>query len=207
MKTENILITVLIVVAFAGLVWSAYSFYGVKGNKILEIENTQENFDKAIGSELPDKCKTPQGYTDEAWREHMSHHPDRYVGCFGQEELESILGYTDIESDDLAKMLENKNFTLIDVHIPEQEHIPETDQFIPYNTIAQNQDLLPKDKDATIVLYCRSGSMSAQASQTLLDLGYSNVFNLVGGTNAWKSMGYEVSDVSLELGYDKKRKN
>ncbi len=29
-----------------------------------------------------DKCKLERGYTEESWREHMSHHPDIYKECF-----------------------------------------------------------------------------------------------------------------------------
>lgn len=29
-------------------------------------------------------CATPEGYTDESWREHMSHHPDRYAKCLNK---------------------------------------------------------------------------------------------------------------------------
>lgn len=40
------------------------------------------NYQSAIASENPlDKCKTPQGYTDQEWREHMGHHPDKYREC------------------------------------------------------------------------------------------------------------------------------
>ncbi len=39
------------------------------------------DYKKAVSSELNDKCATPPGYTDDAWREHMSHHPDRYKEC------------------------------------------------------------------------------------------------------------------------------
>lgn len=28
-----------------------------------------------------DICATPSGYTDEQWKEHMSHHPDQYKEC------------------------------------------------------------------------------------------------------------------------------
>lgn len=28
-----------------------------------------------------DICATPSGYTDEQWKEHMSHHPDMYKEC------------------------------------------------------------------------------------------------------------------------------
>ncbi len=42
----------------------------------------------------------------------------------------------------------------------------------------------PKKSD-TIVLYCRSGSRSALATQTLMMLGYTNVKSLEGGYKAW----------------------
>lgn len=34
-----------------------------------------------VGKSTEDKCKPGQGYTEESWREHMSHHPDIYKEC------------------------------------------------------------------------------------------------------------------------------
>ena len=103
----------------------------------------------------------------------------------------------DIDPQDLSLMLEQKDFLLIDTHIPEQKHIPGTDAFIPFNEITDQLSQLPQDKNAKIVLYCRSGNMSERASQDLIELGYTNVYNLVGGTNAWQQADYSVEDVSL----------
>ncbi len=44
-------------------------------------KNYSANYSNFVSSELEDKCSTPSGYTDETWREHMSHHPDRYEEC------------------------------------------------------------------------------------------------------------------------------
>jgi phage shock protein E len=105
----------------------------------------------------------------------------------------SVLGgnYTDISVIELQTMLENKDFTFINVHIPFEGNITGTDLSIPYDQIAQNLDKLP-DKTARIVLYCRSGRMSAIAAETLVGLGYTDIWNLSGGMTAWEQAGLKV---------------
>ncbi|AJF61743.1 TPA: rhodanese-like domain-containing protein [Candidatus Woesearchaeota archaeon] len=91
-------------------------------------------------------------------------------------------------AEEFKELLENEDVFLIDVHIPKQQHIKGTDAFLPYNEIDKAE--LPDDKSVPIAVYCRSGSMSTEASQELIDMGYKNVYNLVGGTNAWRAKGY-----------------
>ncbi len=101
--------------------------------------------------------------------------------------------YKNISVDELKERFDaGKDFFLLDVHTPEQAHVKDTDEFIPFNEIETNITHLPSDKNEEIVVYCRSGSMSISAAQTLVGLGYTNVKNLSGGLNAWEEKGFEL---------------
>lgn len=97
--------------------------------------------------------------------------------------------YTDVSATGLAMLMEEDGFPLINVHIPYEGEIEGTELFVPFNEIGQHLDQLPADRDARIILYCRSGSMSAQASRTLVEMGYTDVWNLDGGMIAWENSG------------------
>jgi rhodanese-related sulfurtransferase len=97
--------------------------------------------------------------------------------------------YTDVSADELATMLKAKDFTLVNVHIPFAGNIAGTDLSIPYDQIEQSLSLLPADKNAKLVLYCRSGRMSQIAAEKLVSLGYTKIWNLKGGMAGWEQAG------------------
>ncbi len=100
--------------------------------------------------------------------------------------------YKNVSPEELNVMLKNKDFVSINVHIPFAGNIAGTDLSIPYDQIEQNLPQLPSDKNAKIVLYCRSGRMSAIAAEKLALLGYTNIWNLEGGMVDWEKAGYEL---------------
>ncbi len=101
-------------------------------------------------------------------------------------------GYTDISVNQLAEMLKKKDFILIDVHIPYEGEIPGTDLFIPYNAIDQYKEKIPRQKDAKIVVYCKTGPMSTIAAEKLVSMGYTKVFNFPGGMREWERSGRQL---------------
>ena len=98
--------------------------------------------------------------------------------------------YRDVTPAELKAMMDGEDFFHVDVHVPNEGKLPELDARIPYDQITQELDRLPQDKSARIVLSCRSGSMSTQATRELVQAGYTNVYNLSGGFNAWREAGY-----------------
>jgi len=121
------------------------------------------------------------------------------VGCQSKPvtgETVTVAGdtYQKITPDELNTMLKNKDFVFVNVHIPFEGNIPNTDLSIPYDQISAPENLsqLPADKSAKIVLYCRSGRMSEIAAEELVSLGYTNIWDLKGGMVDWEQAGYEI---------------
>jgi len=108
----------------------------------------------------------------------------------------------EVQSQDFDKLVESKDVFLLDVHTPEQKHIVGTDAFVPYDDIKGNLDKLPENKNTPILVYCRSGSMSKLASNELLELGYSEVYDLVGGVTAYREthFGVILTPETVDLG-------
>ena len=94
-----------------------------------------------------------------------------------------------INAEEFDRRVQDPKVFVLDVHTPEQTHIPGTDAFIDYTLIKESVDQLPSDKNTPILVYCRSGSMSAQAVEDLVELGFTQVFDLQGGTEAYKQSG------------------
>ena len=117
-----------------------------------------------------------------------------------QAELVHVAGgsYRNILSEQLWAMLQKKDFVLINVHIPYEGELPYTDVFIPYIEMERNLGKLPPDKNAKIVLYCRSARMSAIAAETMVRLGYTNIWNLNEGMADWKKKGFLLMDKTKE---------
>jgi hypothetical protein len=89
-----------------------------------------------------------------------------------------------------AVALTDLEATVINVHVPYEGEIAGTDLFMRFDSI--DRAALPSDRNAPVLIYCRSGTMSADAAVTLAAMGYTNIVELDGGMNAWRTSGRRV---------------
>ena len=86
-----------------------------------------------------------------------------------------------------VNMIENEsNYIILDVRTPEEfkdKHIPNAIN-VPNESIGTNVISELPDKNQLILVYCRSGNRSKQASEKLAALGYTNIVEF-GGINEW----------------------
>jgi sulfur-carrier protein adenylyltransferase/sulfurtransferase len=75
--------------------------------------------------------------------------------------------------------------TLVDVREPHEWAISEFPGSVKIPLGALPQRFRELSSDANLVVYCRSGSRSAQAVQFLLASGFAKARNLTGGINRW----------------------
>lgn len=99
--------------------------------------------------------------------------------------------YQQISQEQAKEMMDTQEVIILDVREQdeyERGHIPNA-QLLPVNLITETTagDIIP-EKDSIVLVYCRSGNRSKTASQTLTDIGYTNIYEF-GGINTWS---YEV---------------
>jgi len=104
--------------------------------------------------------------------------------------VESDEGFVHITPSQLALMLEDKDFLLINTHAPYGFEIEHTDAHIPLDEEGRWLHHYPADRATKIVLYCRSGKWSSIAAPDLVAAGYTNVHHLDGGMVAWHEEGW-----------------
>lgn len=95
--------------------------------------------------------------------------------------------YRQITMEEAVTMLEEETgYTILDVRTAQEyseKHIPGAINIANESIGTKDIPELP-DKDQLILVYCRSGNRSKQASEKLVKLGYTNIVE-IGGINSW----------------------
>ena len=106
------------------------------------------------------------------------------TGCSASEPAQT---YRQVSADEAIALMETEtDYILLDVRTRaeyEEKHIPGA-VCIPNESIGTEEIPELPDKDQLILVYCRSGNRSKQASEKLVKLGYTNIVEF-GGINTW----------------------
>lgn len=106
-------------------------------------------------------------------------------GC-GAVVKENEAQYTKITAEEAKEMMDTQDVIILDVRTEaeyEEEYI-EGALLIPDYELENMADSKLPDKDAQILVYCRSGSRSEGAAKLLVDMGYMNIYDF-GGIIDW----------------------
>ena len=105
------------------------------------------------------------------------------AGCGAQSEESP---YRQVNAEEAAAMMEESDYIILDVRTAEEyreKHIPGAIN-IPNETIGTEDIPELPDIEQLILVYCRSGNRSKQASEKLVKLGYTNIVEF-GGIHDW----------------------
>ena len=103
----------------------------------------------------------------------------------------AVNAYVDVDVSQAKQMIDsNPDLVILDVRTQSEYdagHIQNA-TLIPVSELGGRLGEL--DKNREILVYCASGGRSATASQTLVENGFSKVYNMLGGITAWKNAWY-----------------
>ena len=97
-------------------------------------------------------------------------------------------GYKQISQEEAMQMMKDESgYLIVDVRRPDEfseSHIAGAIN-VPNETIEDEMPEALPDKEQVLLVYCRTGRRSKEASQKLADMGYTNVYEF-GGIETWE---------------------
>ena len=105
------------------------------------------------------------------------------TGCSSSKKVE----YHDVSVAEAKEMIMEGDAAILDVRSNREfsNHHIEGAVNVDVETISFIEDVFP-DKTRAILVYCQSGMRSKRASEMLIEMGYTNIYNLVGGLTAYE---------------------
>ncbi len=100
--------------------------------------------------------------------------------------------YKEITVDEANEMISKGGYQILDVRTQEEYaegHIAGS-VLIPVSELEKRLEEL--EKDLPVIVYCRSGNRSTQASVILKNEGFKEIYNVLGGITDWSAKGYPV---------------
>jgi rhodanese-related sulfurtransferase len=111
------------------------------------------------------------------------------TGCSNTKEEENMnvkTQYIRISPAEAKEIMDNEETIVLDVRTKQEydQGYIEGSVLLPVDEISAKAEEVLKDKEAKILVYCRSGNRSATAAKTLIEMGYENVLDF-GGIIDW----------------------
>lgn len=101
---------------------------------------------------------------------------------------ETQLTYKDVDVAGAKKMIaDNSDLVILDVRTPEETAkgmLPNAIEIDFYGDDFEEK-ISKLDKDKSYLVYCRSGGRSVSASNKMIEKGFTDITNMLGGYNAW----------------------
>lgn len=104
-----------------------------------------------------------------------------------------VSDFVDISVEEAYEMINTtSNLLILDVRTLEEYQLGyiENTTLIPHTELESRANELPGDYQTPILVYCRTGGRSAIASNTLISMNFTQIYNMLGGFSAWKDAGY-----------------
>lgn len=95
---------------------------------------------------------------------------------------------------ELYDALEDKDFLLINVHVPNEGEVPGTDAHITYLDPDAIAAYIGDDKSKKVVVYCLTNHMALIAAEDLMARGYCNISYLDGGMRGWVAASFDLAE-------------
>jgi rhodanese-related sulfurtransferase len=108
------------------------------------------------------------------------------IAVLVNEVRERVQGFAALSSMQAVRLM-NQGALVLDLRAKESfdaGHIGDA-RNIPAAELEASAETLKKWRDRAVITYCDSGVSGAGAARTLTRLGFTKVFNLEGGLNAW----------------------
>jgi len=100
--------------------------------------------------------------------------------------------FTRVSVAEAKEKIDNEDVQIIDVRTPGEYaggHVPGAIN-IPHMSVVSRKDELASDKE--LVMICQMGQRSALACEFAASMGFKELYNVEGGTEAWIKAGYQV---------------
>ncbi len=113
-------------------------------------------------------------------------------GCISTTKSPGKAQYVDITAQQAKEMIDRGEVFILDVRTQEEYgsgHIKGS-TLIPVLELGKRLNEIPRDKK--ILVYCKSGHRSLQASDILVSNGFAEVYNMDDGIAGWVKARYEV---------------